>query len=271
MEQPQARLAEGKTKIIWDLPGTDEVIIESKDDITAGDGERRDVIEGKAALATQTTGNCFRLLERAGIPTHFVTQEGDRTFRAKRVDMIPIELVARRVAFGSYLKRDPGTQPRTKFENVKFEMFAKDDPNHDPILDYDFETGVVRRYKASAPISADTLVDEVPISESPFAISPEQQDVLAGLTIDTFEVLEAAWADHEVTLVDLKIECGVTADGQIVVADVIDNDSWRIWPGGDPEQMVDKQLYRDGQPLDYVADRYAWVAEATNHFNPTTT
>lgn len=267
MEQPPARLAEGKTKIIWDLPGTDEVMIESKDDITAGDGEKRDVIEGKAALATQTTSNCFRLLELAGIPTHFVAQDGERSFRAKKVEMIPIELVARRIAFGSYLKRDPVVKPRTRFDDVRFEMFAKDDPNHDPILDYDFEAGTVSRFKAGAPVSSKTLVDAVPVNNSPFAITAEQQNVLAKLTIETFELLEAAWADQDVTLVDLKIECGVTQDGQIVVADVIDNDSWRIWPGGDPDQMVDKQLYRDGQPLDYVANRYAWVAEATNQFN----
>jgi phosphoribosylaminoimidazole-succinocarboxamide synthase len=66
--------------------------------------------------------------------------------------------------------------------------------------------------------------------------------------------------------VDMKIECGQTQAGRLLVADVIDNDSWRIWPGGDSEQMADKQLYRDGRSLDYIADRYAWVAEATRAF-----
>ena len=268
-QYPQATaLAEGKTKVVWSIPGTDEVLIASKDDITAGDGERRDTIEGKAALATQTTSNCFKLLERAGIPTHFVGKVDATTFRAKQVDMIPIELVTRRLAFGSYLKRDPNTEPRSKFDRVRFEMFAKDDPLHDPLLHFDFEHDVVSRYKASEPVSEGSLLDSVPMEESPFALTQIQQEMLARIATDTFEVLEAAWADQDVTLVDMKIECGMTQDGRLVVADVIDNDSWRIWPGGDPDQMADKQLYRDGQSLSYVADKYAWVAEATNQFNP---
>ncbi|MCA9342790.1 phosphoribosylaminoimidazolesuccinocarboxamide synthase [Candidatus Saccharibacteria bacterium] len=266
MEQLPVRLAEGKTKIIWDLPSSGEVMVESKDTITAGNGERTDTIEGKAKLATQTTVNCFKLLEQAGIPTHFVAQEGERLFRAKQVEMIPIELVARRIAFGSYLKRNPDTEQKRKFEDVKFEMFAKDDPNGDPTLDFNFEEGVVSRYKANVPQSSNALIDFVSADKSPFAITSEQHEILEQLTVNTFELLEAAWADQGVTLVDIKIECGVKSDGEIVVADVIDNDSWRIWPGGDPEQMVDKQNYRDGKPLDYVADRYVWVAKATNQF-----
>lgn len=264
-EQWRAKLAEGKTKIIWELPNN-EVIIESKDDITAGDGERRDAIANKATLATQTTSNCFALLNRAGIPNHFVERESDTTFRAKRVDMIPIELVARRIAYGSYLKRNPEVTEGTKFGEVALEFFAKDDANHDPLIMFDFENGVVRRYDPKKPISPESLLDETPLTESPFGVTEEQANRLLQNTIDTFEVLEAAWADQNVTMVDIKIECGFTEDNQLVVADVIDNDSWRIWPGGDSSQMADKQLYRDGHSLDYVADRYAWVAEATNSF-----
>lgn len=87
-------LAEGKTKIIW--PGNPVgkvVIIESKDDITAGDGERRDHIAGKAALATQTTSNVFRLLEEAGVPNHFLGRVGETKFRAKQAAMIPVDEV----------------------------------------------------------------------------------------------------------------------------------------------------------------------------------
>lgn len=266
MERPGTKLAEGKTKIIWSSGTNGEVLIESKDDITAGDGARRDTIEGKAELATRTTSNCFKLLKQAGIPTHFLGRDTERIFRAKEVTMIPIELVARRVAYGSYTKRNPDTVPQTRFDDVVVEMFAKDDPNHDPILNFDFDDGVVSRSRPNAPISSDTLIDSSPISDSPFALTEEQFGALSAITSDTFEVLEAAWADQDVTLVDMKIECGFTPDGKIVVADVIDNDSWRIWPGGDPSNMADKQLYRDGRSLSDVADRYAWVAEATDRF-----
>jgi phosphoribosylaminoimidazole-succinocarboxamide synthase len=257
-------LAEGKTKIIWAVSGSNEVLIESKDDITAGDGARRDMIEGKAALATQTTANCFTLLSRAGIPNHFLGQENETTFRAREVKMIPIELVARRLAFGSYLKRNPDTPSQTSFDTPVIEFFDKDDGMHDPLLLIDHNRGVIQRHVASRPVG-EGLIDERPVTLAE-GLALNRWDELEAITRATFEVLEAAWANQGVTLVDMKIECGVTPEGELLVADVIDNDSWRIWPGGDPNQMVDKQLYRDGQPLDYVADRYAWVAEATNQF-----
>lgn len=256
-------IAEGKTKRIYAEEPT--VLIESKDDITAGDGARRDQIEGKAALATQTTSNCFELLERNGIPTHYQGRlaGSDVVFRALRVDMVPIELVTRRLAYGSYLKRNPGVAEGARFEPPLFEMFAKDDENHDPYLDYSCD--MVFRYHPKQPVDESSLIDQQNIVQSPFGLRDHEISQLRDLSVATFEVIEAAWAEQDVTLVDMKIECGRTPNG-FVVADVIDNDSWRIWPGGDSNQMVDKQLYRDGQPLDFVADKYAWVAEATNQF-----
>lgn len=118
-------LAEGKTKIIWQIPGTIEVLVESKDDITAGDRERHDVMQDKALFSTQTTVNCFDLLTRADIPNHFVRRETDITFRAQRVDMIPIELVARSRAFGSYLKRNPEVPEKVEFDELVFELFSE--------------------------------------------------------------------------------------------------------------------------------------------------
>jgi phosphoribosylaminoimidazole-succinocarboxamide synthase len=81
-----------------------------------------------------------------------------------------------------------------------------------------------------------------------------------------FVTLERAWAKVDVTLVDLKIEFGRDTRGNLVVADVIDNDSWRLWPGGDKNRMLDKQVYRNlpnvtEQDLQGIADRYALVAE----------
>jgi phosphoribosylaminoimidazole carboxylase/phosphoribosylaminoimidazole-succinocarboxamide synthase len=237
------RLAEGKTKII--LADTDgSVLIRSKDDITAGDGARHDLMEGKAALATATTCNVFYLLERAGIATHFRAKVDDNTFRARQCQMIPLELVTRRVATGSYLRRFPQVAEGTRFVPALVEFFLKDDARHDPQIS-----------------EADIIADG--------HLSAAELDHVKTTVVRVFETLERAWALQDVTLVDLKVEFGrATDDHELLLADVIDNDSWRIWPGGDKSAMKDKQLYRDqgAEALEALLDNYRWVAEKTELF-----
>ncbi len=265
-------IAEGKTKIIREITGTGEVIIENKDTITAGDGSRRDIIPGKGTWSTQITSNCFSLLEKSGIETHFVERVADKVFHAKKAEMIPIEIVLRRYAYqgSSYIKRHPAVAAHTRFRDLTFEMFAKDDANHDPILDYDFHSngGSVNRYLPNTPMRSDTLIDCTPLAVSRFAISPDIFWDLERIGRKTFDVLEAAWAEQGVVLADMKTEFGFVA-GKLVVADVIDADSMRLWPEGDPARMVDKQLYREGRSLDEVAAGYEWVANATTLFSKT--
>lgn len=120
-------VAEGKTKIVEDA-GDGEVFVRSKDTITAGDGAKHDVLHGKAAASTRTTSNVFRLLERNGIPTHFVDQVDDVAFRAREVKMIPLELVARRYVTGSFKDRFPDLADGAVLEELVFEIFEKDVP-----------------------------------------------------------------------------------------------------------------------------------------------
>ncbi len=237
-------LAEGKTKQIYAYPADDTLAyMVNKDQITAGDGARRNELIGKSRWSTITTANVFRLLNKENIATHFVRQINDVTLLVRRCTMLPIEQVQRRIATGSYLKRHPEVSEGTRFEPVLVETFLKDDARHDPQI---WEEDIVKMGLAT----------------------PYEIEWMATQGRRVFETLERAWATIDVTLVDLKIEFGRDTKGDLLVADVIDNDSWRLWPGGDKTRMLDKQVYRNlkevtPQDLQQVADRYALVADLT--------
>jgi phosphoribosylaminoimidazole-succinocarboxamide synthase len=135
----------------------------------------------------------------------------------------------------------------TRFDPIILELFLKDDARHDPQI--------------------------VPTEAVNLELCDEQEVITAlGVTEQVFLALEEAWAAQDIQLVDLKIEFGRTSAG-LLVADVIDNDSWRIWPGGRRERMLDKQVYRDlsdstSEALEHVRRRYAEVAERAEHFPP---
>src|SRR5438067_12116689 len=194
-------LAEGRTKVIYAHPQDESLAyMVNKDQITAGDGVRRNELVGKSRWSTITTANVFRLLNHEHIATHFVGQIDDVTLLVRRCTMLPVEQVQRRIATGSYLKRHPGVSEGTRFEPVLVETFLKDDARHDPQI---WREDIVTMGLATKQEIA-SMADE-------------------GRRV--FETLERAWASIDVTLVDLKIEFGRDPRGKLMVADVIDNDS----------------------------------------------
>lgn len=241
------RLAEGKTKIVYANPeDATTVYLVHKDDITAGDGARHHVIPGKGALAGRTTANVFKALNRAGIPTHFVGAPAPHVSLVRRCHMIPLEVVVRRRAFGSYLKRHPEVPEGYTFEPPFIEFFLKDDALHDPLI-------------TQEEILANGIA------------SGSELNQMEDIATKTFLLLEACWSRFDIALVDLKVEFGRDPDGRLLLADVIDNDSWRIWPKGDRAQMLDKQVYRDlsritPEALNAIKDLYRRVADLTDTF-----
>ena len=126
-------LAEGKTKIIYAYPGDDTLAyMVNKDQITAGDGARRNELVGKSRWSTITTANVLSILNKEELETHFLEKINDTTLLIKRCTMLPVEEVMRRIATGSYLKRNPNVSEGTRFEPVLVETFLKDDARHDP-------------------------------------------------------------------------------------------------------------------------------------------
>ncbi|XP_014787618.1 bifunctional phosphoribosylaminoimidazole carboxylase/phosphoribosylaminoimidazole succinocarboxamide synthetase [Octopus bimaculoides] len=249
-------LIEGKTKIVYDLPSYKGcVAIKSKDRITCGDGARAHDMEGKAVISNSTNSSLMKILNDAGIPTHFLGKWSDNVFHAHRCYMVPIEWVTRRVATGSFLKRNPGVTEGHRFSPVKLETFYKDDANHDPQWS--------REQIISAKIQCGDKV-----------IGADDVDIMEKMTVLIFEILEKAWTGANCALIDMKIEFGVSAGtGDIVLADIIDSDSWRLWPSGDKRLMVDKQVYRDmaevtKDGMETVKRNFQWVAEKVKEIMP---
>ncbi len=247
-------IARGKTKILYENPGQPhQLVVAQADNISAGDGARRNEIAGKGRLAAQTTARVFRLLNLCGLPTHYLNggeDDDDNETVVRRCNMIPLEVVTRGVAAGSFVKRNASVPRGTLLVPRVIEFFFKDDAAHDPLITPD---EIVARGIAS----------------------PQEIGVMTELARLTFDILSHAWRKRDVLLVDLKVEFGRLAggenQGQLVIADVIDNDSWRIWPQGREELMLDKQMYRnlatvDDAALERVKRAYERVADLVGTF-----
>jgi phosphoribosylaminoimidazole-succinocarboxamide synthase len=247
-------VARGKTKVLYESLGQPhQLVVTQMDSISAGDGARRHEIAGKGRLAAQTTARIFRLLNLCGLPTHYVNggeDDDENEMVVRRASMIPLEVVTRGVAAGSFAKRNPGLPRGTLLVPRVIEFFFKDDAAHDPQITPD---QIVARNIASA----------------------QEVGAMTELARLTFEILSHAWRRRDVLLVDLKIEFGRLTggenQGQLVIADVIDNDSWRIWPQGREELMLDKQIYRNLQTVDdkalaRVKQAYEHVADLVGSF-----
>jgi phosphoribosylaminoimidazole carboxylase/phosphoribosylaminoimidazole-succinocarboxamide synthase len=270
-----ALVTEGKTKKIHSIKSDpDLVTVLSKDDITAGDGAKHDIIPDKGRLATATTSNVFRLLKDCGLPVAFVEQDSPTSFVAPKCVMLPYEVVARREAHGSYLKRNPHFAKGQLFPQLIVEFFLKTKDKNwkgkplvcdDPLLIHAKDAGQIQLFNPAKPLHGQEpfLVlpqSEVFSSDEEWKIFPDMRRIAR----DAFLVLEKAWQLEGGTLVDFKVEFGFDSKGNLLLADVIDNDSWRVIESG---SYIDKQVYRDGGALDDVAAKYRRVAEITSHFH----
>jgi phosphoribosylaminoimidazole carboxylase/phosphoribosylaminoimidazole-succinocarboxamide synthase len=270
-----ALVTEGKTKKVYKIKdGSDLVAVISKDDITAGDGAKHDIIPDKGRIATATTSNVFRLLKACGLPVAFIEQDSETSFVAPNCSMLPYEVVVRREAHGSYLKRNPHLSKGQLFPHALVEFYLKTKGKNwkgkplvadDPFMQLTDDGKQIKLFNPAKPLQGQEPFLVLPVSDV-FSRADESKmfPEMRRIARQTFLVLEKAWQLEGGTLVDLKVEFGFDAKGTLLLADVIDNDSWRVIEGG---AYIDKQVYREGGALEDVAAKYRHVAEVTGHFH----
>lgn len=302
-------MIEGKTKTITELdkatagkiwgaqnpPFEKLVNIETKDRLTANDAAI-DTTANVAAFKTHQTCDIFRLLEKKEIKTAFISQKDDYNFIARECEMLPYECVTRRIAFGSFLKRNPNIESGFRFDDLYSEFFYKlavvptdEEPQiidesqarelylrdgkwtqpvyTDPFIEFESTVTTPSGYNLLLHDAKSVPDDGTVLATVPSLISSFDKEHILDTMQKVFTVIEDAWKNFNVTLVDMKIEFGkCKSTGDILVADVIDNDSWRIWPEGDPNKQLDKQSFRDGEELDAVTEKYRVVTDYIKKF-----
>jgi phosphoribosylaminoimidazole-succinocarboxamide synthase len=229
------RIYEGKAKILFEGPEPGTLVQYFKDDTTAGDGARHEVLDGKGVLNNRISEFIFTKLNGLGIPTHFLKRINMREQLIKEVEIIPLEIIVRNIAAGSLVKR-LGLEEGTQLPRSIIEFCYKDDALHDP------------------------MVSEEHITAFGWATPAELDDIMS-LAIRVNDFLSGLFMGVGIQLVDFKIECGRLYEGdmmRIVLADEISPDSCRLWDIK-TRNKLDKDRFR--QNLGSVVESYREVAQ----------
>lgn len=221
----------GKVKSVFTTDNDDEVIIEFRDDMTAGDGARKEVMNNKGAYNAVISAKIFKVLEENGIATQFIDLPEPNVMIARKLEMIPIEVIVRNIATGSLVRKYP-IADGTRLDPPIVQMDFKDDEYHDPMLN-------------------DSIIKALGIA------TQEEIDILTQKALKINEVLTEFFKDAGIILVDYKVEFGKTSSGDILLGDEISPDGCRLWDS-ETLDMLDKELFRKGKD-DEVMDAYVEV------------
>ena len=216
MEQKEM-LYEGKAKQVYATDNDDLVIIHYKDDATAFNNLKHDIVRSKGVYNNEITTIIFNKLKEAGIPTHYVETLNDRDQVCRKVKIFPLEVIVRNIIAGSMAKR-LGIEDGTPAPNTIFEICYKDDALGDPLINDHHAVAVG-------------------------AATYDELKTIYDLTGRINELLKDLFDKINVKLVDFKIEFGKTSDGQIVLADEISPDTCRLWDK-DTNKKLDKDRFR---------------------------
>jgi phosphoribosylaminoimidazole-succinocarboxamide synthase len=226
------KMYEGKAKVLYSTGVPDELLMVFKDDITAGDGAKKDTMTNKGRLNCTISKKIFEYLHEYKVNTHYLSSPETNEQFVKQVKIIPVEVVIRNISAGSICRRY-NLEKGIIFSQPLLELFFKNDDLHDP------------------------LANEDVISELKWATRDQLRQMKEQAHI-VHKLMTVFWAEYDLTLVDAKYEFGVTSSsGEIVLADEITCDSQRIWTKDC--KSLDKDVFRQGDNMGDVEDVYNYI------------
>ncbi|WP_079505820.1 phosphoribosylaminoimidazolesuccinocarboxamide synthase [Mesobacillus jeotgali] len=228
--EEQTLLYEGKAKRIYATDQEDIVRVQYKDSATAYNGEKKAEIAGKGRLNNEITSLLFLKLSEAGIHSHFIKKISETEQLVKRVKIIPLEVVVRNYAAGSFSKR-LGVEEGQKLPRSIVEFYLKDDSLGDPLL-------------------TDDHVDVLNLA------TEEEAAELKEAALKINEILGGFFEEISVRLIDFKLEFGRDGEGRILLADEISPDTCRLWDM-ETQQKLDKDVFR--RDLGNLTDAYETI------------
>ena len=229
------QLYEGKAKKVFKTDDPECLIVSYKDDATAFNGLKKGTIAGKGVINNKMSNRLMERLEKSGIPTHYVEEINDRETIVKKVSIVPLEVIIRNIAAGSFSKRY-GVEEGFVFETPTIEFSYKNDELGDPLMN---------GYHAIAMKLA----------------TPEEIETIKKYAFAVNEELKKFWSACGVTLVDFKLEFGKLSDGTVVLADEISPDTCRLWDSKTNEKLDKDRFRRD---MGGVEDAYAEIMKRLN-------
>ncbi|MDI9618845.1 phosphoribosylaminoimidazolesuccinocarboxamide synthase [Methanothermobacter sp.] len=225
-------LYSGKAKDVLMTDDPEIVAVRFRDDITAGDGEKKDTLEMKGYYNSVISAKIFEVLEGAGIPTQYLELLEPGCMLARKLEMIPIEVILRNIAAGSIVRRFPFTEGQ-EFKPPIIQMDYKSDEHGDPMLNEDI-------------ILALGIATRNEISE------------IRRMTLKINDVLVEFFRKKGIILPDFKLEFGRDPSGMIRLGDEVSPDTCRLWEM-ETGKPLDKDIFRRGE--EGVVSAYRRVAE----------
>ena len=212
------QLYEGKAKKVYATDDPDILIVDYKDDATAFNGIKKGTIVGKGVINNKMTNHVFKILESKGVPTHFIEELSDRETAVKKVEIVPLEVIIRNVAAGSFSKR-LGVEEGTVLKQPTIEFSYKNDDLGDPLINSYFAVALG-------------------------LATWEEIDTIKKFAFKVNDVLREFFLQANIKLIDFKIEFG-RYHGEIILADETSPDTCRLWDVNTNEKLDKDRFRRD--------------------------